>query len=156
MLILQKHFNGSNTDGSFTTAVWNSFLGPLEKSHSCRFGKVWADFLFYIENGILCVLTRIASMRRFKWEHTIYLYVEENGFDVPIMPSDLALWLTLISSNYPCLEHLFMVPKVFKPLKFDCTWFVWRKIKILRLLPITPQNHMLWCFIRFSLLVEFW
>ena len=24
----------------------------------------------------------------------------------------------LISSNYPCLEHIFMVPKVFKPVKF--------------------------------------
>ena len=36
------------------------------------------------------------------------------------MPPDLALWLTLISSNYPCLELIFMVPKVFEPLKFDC------------------------------------
>ena len=37
------------------------------------------------------------------------------------MPPDLALLLTLIGSNYPCLELLFMVPKVFEPLKFDCT-----------------------------------
>ena len=29
-------------------------------------------------------------------------------------------WLTLISSNYPCLEHIFMIPKVFEPLKFHC------------------------------------
>ena len=29
--------------------------------------------------------------------------------------------ITLISKNYPCLEHLFMVPKVFEPLKFDCS-----------------------------------
>ena len=28
---VQKNFNGSNTDGSFTTAVWSSFLSPLEK-----------------------------------------------------------------------------------------------------------------------------
>ena len=28
---LQLNFNGSNTDGSFTTAVSNSFLSPLEK-----------------------------------------------------------------------------------------------------------------------------
>ena len=26
----------------------------------------------------------------------------------------------LISSSYPCLEHIFMVPKVFEPLKFYC------------------------------------
>ena len=36
------------------------------------------------------------------------------------MPSDLALLSTLISSNYPCLELIVMVPKVFEPLKFDC------------------------------------
>ena len=27
---------------------------------------------------------------------------------------------TVISSNYPCLEHFFMVPKVFEPMKFYC------------------------------------
>ena len=36
------------------------------------------------------------------------------------MPPDLALSSTLIDSNYPCLELIFMVPKVFEPLKFDC------------------------------------
>ena len=41
-------------------------------------------FFFYIENGILCVLIRIASV------------------------------------NYPFLVHIFMVPKVFEPLKFYC------------------------------------
>ena len=33
--------------------------------HSYRLGIGWGDFLFYIENGILCVLIRIASSRRF-------------------------------------------------------------------------------------------
>ena len=28
----------------------------------------------------------------------------------PIMPPDLALGLPLFSSNYPCLEHIFMFP----------------------------------------------
>ena len=36
------------------------------------------------------------------------------------MAHDMALWLILMSSNFPCLEHIFMVPKVFEPLKFDC------------------------------------
>ena len=36
------------------------------------------------------------------------------------MPPDLALLLTFSGSNYPCLELVFMVPKVFEPLKFDC------------------------------------
>ena len=29
----------------------------------------------------------------------------------------LALWLTYIGSNYPCLEHILMVQKLFEPLK---------------------------------------
>ena len=36
------------------------------------------------------------------------------------IPPDLALLSTLIGSNYPCLELIFMVSKVFEPLKFDC------------------------------------
>ena len=36
------------------------------------------------------------------------------------MPSELALLSTLIGSNNPCLEIIFMVLKVFEPLKFDC------------------------------------
>ena len=63
---IQYNFNGSNTDGSFTTAVSNSFLSPLEKkAHSCRLGIIYGVSLIHIENGILCVLIRIASMRGF-------------------------------------------------------------------------------------------
>ena len=39
------------------------------------------------------------------------------------MPPDLPLLLTLIGSNYPCLELIFMVPKVLEPLKFDCSLY---------------------------------
>ena len=41
--------------------------------------------------------------------------------EILIMPPDLALKSTLIGSNYPCLELIFMVLEVFEPLKFDCT-----------------------------------
>ena len=49
------------------------------------------DFLFYIDNGMLCLLIRIASIRRFYREHTTYLHVKENQGDIPIMPPDQAL-----------------------------------------------------------------
>ena len=49
------------------------------------------------------------------------LHDKENRKDIPIFPPDLALLLTLISLNYPCLKHVFMVPKVFQPLKLDCS-----------------------------------
>ena len=39
---------------------------------------------------------------------------------IPIMPPIQALLSALISSNYSCLEPLFMVPKVFEPLKIGC------------------------------------
>ena len=39
---------------------------------------------------------------------------------IRIMSLVLALSLTLIGSNYPCLEHIIMVPNVFEPLKFGC------------------------------------
>ena len=38
------------------------------------------------------------------------------------MPPDLALLSTLIGSNYPCLELIFIVPKMFQPLKFECIY----------------------------------
>ena len=41
--------------------------------------------------------------------------------EILIMRPGLALLSTLIGSNYPCLELIFMVPKVFEPLKFDST-----------------------------------
>ena len=37
--------------------------------------------------------------------------------EILIMPPDLTLLSTLIGSNYPCLELIFMVPKVFEPLE---------------------------------------
>ena len=37
------------------------------------------------------------------------------------MSPDLALLSTLAGLNYPGLKLIFMVPKVFEPLKFDCS-----------------------------------
>ena len=56
--------------------------------------------------------------------HTIYFHAKENRKKIiPIVPPDLALLLTLTSSNYLCLEHtcVSMVPKVFEPSMFYCT-----------------------------------
>ena len=51
-------------------------------------------------------------------ENTKYTFMLKNKIYIPIY--DLVLSLTLISLNYPCLNHIFMVPKVFEPLKFYC------------------------------------
>ena len=70
--------------------------------------------LFYIKNGIL--FYSLESPR----EHTIHLHIKENRKDIPILLSDLALQLIVISSNYAFLEHVFILQEVFEPLKFDC------------------------------------
>ena len=51
--------------------------------------------------------------------HNIPL-IKDNRKDISILLPDPALRLTLTSSNYPCLEHIFLVPQVFELLKFDC------------------------------------
>ena len=51
---VQKNFSGSNTEGSFTMAVSNSFLSPLEKSNICRFVIICGVF-FFILKMVYCV-----------------------------------------------------------------------------------------------------
>ena len=46
-----------------STAVSTCSWVPWKKFHSCRFVIIKGDFRFYTENGILCVLVRIAPMR---------------------------------------------------------------------------------------------
>ena len=65
--------------------------------------------------------------------HNIPSCYIENQTDL-IMPPDLVLSSTFIGLNYPCLELIFMVPKVFEPLKFDC--IIYKRGKTLQIKPI--------------------
>ena len=58
------------------------------------------------------------------------------------MPPDLALLPTLIGSNYPCFELIFMVPKVFEPLKFDCTELTESNFFLLRVPSLRRSTKM--------------
>ena len=72
---------------------------------------------------MLCVLIRIASSRRFQWVYSTYHYFIEDGKDIPRLFSFVFWpWLTRSGSNYPCLEQISMVRKMFEPLKVDCIW----------------------------------
>ena len=71
--------------------------------------------------------------------HTTYLHIKENRKYIPFMPPGLALRLTLNAANYPCLEHIFMVPKVFEPLKFYCITLFYQSNDII-------SNPMPWSF----------
>ena len=59
--------------------------------------------------------------------------------EILIMPPDLTLLSTLIGLNYPCLQLIFMVPKVFEPLKFDC--ILWHLIWV-HSVCIHPQKQI--------------
>ena len=55
--------------------------------------------------------------------HSIYNHCVENRKDFPkvsLFVSWIGAMITLSGSNYPCLERISMVPKMFEPLRFDC------------------------------------
>ena len=53
----------------------------------------------------------------------------KNEFEPAVVnePSVFEPLKSLSGSNYPCLEQIFIVSKVFEPLKFDCTWVCLQK-----------------------------
>ena len=54
-------------------------------------------------------------------QHTIIVYkIEKISLNRRYLLPELVPWLTLSGSNYPCLERISMVPKMFEPLSFDC------------------------------------
>ena len=43
-----------------------------------------------------------------------YIEIQKTSLNNIHLPHDLALWLTLSGSNYPCLEQIYMLPKMFE------------------------------------------
>ena len=46
--------------------------------------------------------------------------IEKTSLNQPYLLPDLALWVTLSGSDYPCTEHISTVQKMFEPLKIGC------------------------------------
>ena len=63
------------------------------------------------------------------------------------MPPDLALLSTLTGSNYPCLELIFMVPKVFEPLKVDCILFTLCFVCVCVCVCVLPESFPVYNFV---------
>ena len=80
-------------------------------------------------------------------ENTQYTFILKKIEKISLLC--LLTWLynkTLNGSNYPCLEHIFIVPKVFEPLKFDYinipAFAVFLKVLfIMHLLQNSPDNR---------------
>ena len=81
-------------------------------------------FLFY-HKIVFCVYSLESPNRGDSNEynqHTIIVKEIKKYLNYRYLLPDLAPWLTLSGSNYPCLEQFSMVPKMFEPLKFDCMY----------------------------------
>ena len=80
-------------------------------------------FSYFIR--IVCCMYSLESPRRGDsneyTQHTIVVYKIEKIFqNYRYLLPELMPWLTLIGSNYSCLERISMVPEMFEPLRFDC------------------------------------
>ena len=80
--------------------------------------------IFYYE--IVCCVYSLESPHQCNsYEYTqhpiILLKIENISINYRHLLPDLAPWLNLTGLNYPLLEQISMVPKMFEPLKFDCT-----------------------------------
>ena len=69
---------------------------------------------FFNEN--VCSVYSLEPPRSYEFTHLPLLYRRPEFAFRPVVI------LTVSGSNYAWLEHIFMVPKMFEPLRFDCTY----------------------------------
>ena len=93
------------------------FLGKMQQL------QVWVTLGWFsfvcILKTVYCVYSLESPHRGDSNENTQDTFMFKRIEKISLL--SLVLWLTLNSSNYPCLKHIFMTPKVFKPLKFYCS-----------------------------------
>ena len=70
----------------------------------------------------------------------LFYRIENSSLNCPHLPTDPELGLTISCSNYPCLEQISMVPKMFEPLKFD---YMYAEIQSLTVLEIDKNWALL-------------
>ena len=140
------NLNSSNTDDSFTMANSNLIFESLRNSSASSRKQMFREiFLFYHE--IVCCVYSLESPHRgdsneYTQHTTIVKEIKKKSLNYRYLLPDLAPWLTHSGSNYPCLEQFSMVPKMFEPLKFDCTML----IKII--FQIKPMRRWKWNYIQ--------
>ena len=76
-------------------------------------------FFFFILKMVYCVYSLESPHRGDFNENTQYTFMLQKIKEILFKLPDLVLLSTLIGSNYPCLDLIFIVLEVFKPLKFD-------------------------------------
>ena len=96
----------------------NSLLSPqkiLRTAQENKYLGIFQEFFLFYNESVCCVYSLESH------HHTIIVYkIEKSSLNYSHLLPDLATWLILSSSNYSCLKHFSMVPKMFEPLRFDC------------------------------------
>ena len=97
----------------------------LQNSSNRSRKQIFMDFFFLFYHGIVrCAYSLESPHRSDSNEYTqhtiIVLKIEKISLNYRYLFPELVPWLTLSDSNYPCLERISMVPKMFEPLRFDC------------------------------------
>ena len=105
-------------------AYSNSFLIPYGIFPIAQENKYWGK-ISIMKLYVCCVssleLPHQSDINEYMQHTIILLKIENISKNYRHLLPDLAPWLNLIiSSNYPSLEQITMVPKMFEPLKFDC------------------------------------
>ena len=103
-------------------AYSNSFLSPYGIFPIAQKHILKEIFLFYYE--IVCCVYSLELLK-----------VENISINYRHLLPDLVPWLNLVGSNYPSLEQISMIPKMFEPLSFDCSclsYFLRAVVRILR------------------------
>ena len=112
------------------------FFQSFQNSSNSSRTQIFRDYVFLFYHGIVCCVYSLESPHRGDsneyTQHTIIVYkIEKISLNYRYLLPELVPWLTLSGSNYPCLERISMVPKMFEPLRFDCSFFFFMQTLLL-------------------------
>ena len=104
------------------------FSLPKNLSNSSR-KQIFREIFSILYTVIVCCVYSLESPHRGDsneyTQHTNTVYkIEKISLNYRYLLPDLGPCLTLSGSNYPCLERISMVLKMFEPLMFDCICFL--------------------------------
>ena len=127
---MSTHYSWISIVRTLTCSPWSirtHFWVPTKFFQQLKKKLLTEMFLFYCE--IICCMYSLVLPHQvyFKWVNSAYNYRVENkrkSVNYHYLLPDQTPWLTLSGSNYPCFEQLSMVPKIFQPLKFECTFLL--------------------------------
>ena len=110
---VQSNLDSANTDGSFTLANSKSFYEFQRNSSNSSRKQIFKDIFSFYHEIVWCVYSLESHHRGDSNEYTQHTISEEKIENTSLnyrhLLPDMAPWLTLSGSNYPCLEQISIV-----------------------------------------------